>query len=54
MKLTTPFSIIRNAFSDIREIYDFNYITPPEKREEFWEKECAKYPTHLTCMLYEV
>ena len=54
MKLRTPFSVIKNALSDIRVMHDFNYITPAETREEFWEKECDQYPTKSTCKTYEV
>jgi len=35
MKLKTPLSIIKNALSDIQVMHDFNYIIPPETREDF-------------------
>ena len=38
MKLRTPFSVIKNALSDIRVMHDFNYEIPAETREEFWKK----------------
>ena len=53
MKLRTPFSIIKNAFSDIRVMHDFNYEIPAETREEFWNNECDIHPTSLTCKVYE-
>ena len=40
MKLKTPFSVIKNALSDIRVMHDFNYEIPAETREEFWKEEC--------------
>ena len=40
MKLKTPFSVIKNVFSDIKVMHDFNYTTPPETRDEFWRNEC--------------
>ncbi len=54
MKLKTPFSIFKNAFSDIRLRHDFNYEIPTETREEFWGKECDQHPTNSTCKTYEV
>ena len=54
MKLKTPFSIIKNALSDIQVMHDFNYIIPPETREEFWLNECDRHPTNSTCKTYEV
>ena len=54
MKLKTPFSIIKNALSDIQVMHDFNYIIPPETREEFWRNECDLHPTNSTCKTYEV
>ena len=54
MKLKTPFSIIKNALSDIQVMHDFNYIIPPKTREDFWENECALHPTNPTCKTYEV
>ena len=54
MKLKTPFSVIKNALSDIQVMHDFNYIIPPETREEFWEIECDLHPTNPTCKTYEV
>ena len=53
MKLTTPFSAIKNALGDIRMMHDFSYTVPIETREEFWEKECNLHPTALTCKVYD-
>ncbi len=54
MKPRVAFSVIKNALSDFRVMHDFKYITPPETREAFWEKECALNPTKSTCKTYEV
>jgi len=53
MKLRTPFSVIKNAFSDIRGMHDFNYEVPAETREEFWKEECEIHPTSSTCKVYD-
>ena len=53
MKLKTPFSAIKNAFSDIRVMHDFNYEIPAESREEFWEEECDKHPPSSACKVYD-
>ncbi len=54
MKLKTPVSVIKDALNDIQVMHDFNYIIPPETREEFWENECDLHPTNSTCKTYEV
>ena len=53
MKLKTPFTLIKNAFSDIRRMHDFSYSIPKETRDEFWDKECLNHPTASTCKIYE-
>ena len=53
MKLRTPFSVIKNALSDIRVMHDFNYEIPSETREEFWNDECEIHPTSSTCKVYD-
>ena len=53
MKLRTPFSVIKNALSDIRVMHDFNYEIPAETREEFWKEECEVHPTSSTCKVYD-
>ena len=53
MKLKTPFSVIKNALSDIRVMHDFNYEIPSETREEFWKNECEIHPTSSTCKVYD-
>ena len=53
MKLRTPFSVIKNALSDIRTMHDFSYKVPTETRDEFWEQECIKHPTTSTFKVYE-
>ena len=42
MKLTTPFSVIKDAKSDIKRV--------PKK--PFWEKECDDHPTNQSCLMY--
>ena len=53
MKLRTPFSIIRNAFSDIRVMHDFNYEIPSETKEELWKEESEIHSTSSTCKVYD-
>jgi len=53
MKLRTPFSLIKNALSDIRTMHDFSYTVPKEKRDEFWDKEYVNHPSASTCKVYE-
>ena len=53
MKLRTPFTVIRNALSDIRRMHDFTYTIPAETRDEFWDKECVQHPTSSTCKIHE-
>ena len=53
MKLGTPFSLIKDALSDIRVMHDFNYEIPSETREEFWKEECEIHPTFSTCKVYD-
>ncbi len=53
MKLKTPLSFIKNVFSDIRVMHDFNYEIPAEPREEFWKAECEIHPTSSTCKVYD-
>ncbi len=49
MKLTTPFSVIKNAISDIQRMHDFNYNLP---KEDYWEDECKNHPTNSHCLVY--
>ena len=53
MKIRTPFSVIKNALSDIRVMHDFNYEIPTKTREQFWEDECEIHPTSSTCKVYD-
>ena len=39
MKLTTPFTALKNATSDIWKMHDFNYQLPKEVKHDYWEKE---------------
>ena len=38
MKLTTPFTALRNATSDIWRMHDFNYKLPKEANKITWIK----------------
>ena len=49
MKLTTPFSVIKNAISDIQRMHDFNYSLP---KHNYWEDECKDHPTNSHCLVY--
>ena len=52
MRLTTPFTALRNATSDIWRMHDFNYQLPKDQRQNYWEKECTEHPTSSHCKLY--
>ena len=52
MKLRTPFSVIKNALSDIRVMHDFNYELPSETREEIWKDESEVIQTSSVCKIY--
>tara|TARA_Y100001933_G_scaffold147793_1_gene146387 strand:- start:75 stop:257 length:183 start_codon:yes stop_codon:yes gene_type:complete len=41
MKLTTPFTALINATSDMWRIHNFNHKLPKEAKQDFWEKECT-------------
>ena len=43
MKLTTPFSVIKDALSDIKRV---------PKDKSFWDKECQEHPTNSHCLVY--
>ena len=40
MRLTTPFTALRNVTSNIWKMHDFNYQLPKDHRQDYWEKEC--------------
>ena len=52
MRLTTPFTALRNATSDIWRMHDFNYQLPKDHRQDYWEKECKDHPTSSHCKVY--
>ena len=52
MRLTNPFTALRNATSDILRMHDFNYQLPMDLRQDYWEKECKDNPTSSHCKLY--
>ena len=52
MKLTTPFTVLRNATSDVWKMHDFNYQLPQNEAKDYWEQECLKHPTSSHCKVY--
>ena len=52
MRLTTPFTALRNATSDIWRMHDFDYQLPEDHRQDYWEKECIEHPTSSHCKVY--
>ena len=50
MKLTTPFTALRNATSDMWRIHDFNYQLPKLGEKVNLNEECL---THLTNNLFK-
>ena len=52
MKLTTPFTALKNATSDLWRMHDFNYQLPKDLRQDYWEKECIDHPTSSHCKVY--
>ena len=52
MKLTTPFTALRNATLDMWRMHDFNYKLPNEAKQTYWDKECIDHPTSAHCKLY--
>ena len=52
MKITTPFTALKNATSDLWRMHDFNYQLPKDLRQDYWEKECIDHPTSSHCKVY--
>ena len=52
MKLTTPFTALRNATSDMWRMHDFNYQLPKKEFKKYWDKECIANPTNSHCKIY--
>ena len=52
MKLTTPFTALRNATSDMWRMHDFNYQLPQKELKKYWDQECSAHPTNSQCKLY--
>tara|TARA_Y100001968_G_C19340042_1_gene709005 strand:+ start:419 stop:577 length:159 start_codon:yes stop_codon:yes gene_type:complete len=52
MKLRTPFTVIKNALSDIRKMHDFSYTVLTETRDEYGGKKFINHPTATTCRIY--
>ena len=45
MKLRTPFTVIKDALSDIKR-------TAKDKKS-YWDKECEEHPTNSNCLVYD-
>ena len=52
MKLTTPFTTLRNATSDIWRMNDFNYQSPKKELKKYWDQEFIPHPSNSHCKLY--
>ena len=52
MKLTTPFTALRNATSDMWRMHDFNYQLPKKELKKYWDQECIAHPTNNHCKIY--
>ena len=52
MKLTTPFTALNDATSDLWRMHDFNYQLPEDIRQDYWEKECTNHPTSSHYKIY--
>ena len=52
MKLTTPFTALRNATSDIWRMHDFNYQLPKKEEKNYWNDECRAHPSNSQCKIY--
>ena len=52
MKLTSPFTAIKNATSDIWRMHDFNYQLPKIEVKEYWYQECMLHPNNSHCKIY--
>ena len=52
MKLTTPFSALKNATADMWRMHDFNYQLPKKEEKEYWHQECKSHPTNNHCKIY--
>ena len=52
MRLTTPFTALRNATSDIWRMHDFNNKLPEEAKKDYWTNERIEYLTSSHCKVY--
>ena len=52
MRLTTPFTALRNANSYFWRMHDFNYQQAKDQRQDYSEKECKDRPTCSYCKMY--
>ena len=52
MKLTAPFTALRNATSDMWRMHDFNYQLPKKELKNYWNQECTAHPANSHCKLY--
>ena len=52
MKLTTQFTALRKATSDMWRMHDFNYILPKNEEKDYWNEECITHPSNSQCKIY--
>ena len=52
MRLTTPFTALRNATTDISTMKDYNYKLTIKKEKNYWNDECMAHPTNSHCKIY--
>ena len=52
MKLTTPFTALRNATSDMWRMHDFNYQLPKKEEKNYWNDEFIAHPTNSQRKIY--
>ena len=52
MRLTTPFTALRNATSDMWRMQDFKYHLPKKESKKYWYQECKAHPSNINCKLY--
>jgi len=48
MRLTTPFTALRNATSDIWRMHDFNYQLPKDQRQDLLGKRMHRPPNKFS------
>ena len=52
MKLTTPFTALRSATTDMWRMHDFNYKLPKEEKKHYLDQKCIDHQTSTHCKVY--